>query len=644
MSLTVRSLVALVLLACFPVAALAVAVGIIAVGVYVTDHVVERLGILMVFAGLGVLATIATSLVRALFTRPQPTEGPELTRENAPALWHVVEELASRMQVAGPRRIVLVPEVNAAVWEARGQREMLVGLPLLAGMSRRELASVLAHELGHYAHGHTRLSARTYRWSTFVDGFLDRTGSAFARWILRRYYRLYLVFARSANRAHELQADDWSARLTDPATAAGALQKLAVIDRCWAALTENYLPLSGPARRKAPLALGLAHLMQARPDDPADHAAASERSLFDSHPPAHERIARFRQLAVAADAAGGPRLDARPDPVPAWALLSDADRTLDELERQLLEDDDPRAEWEEIVQLGCQAEAEHLAATAGRTLTDPTVGDLLAAFVSGRPADVVLPLVRGGLNDSELAEAVSVIGVEVLAAAAHLSLAADGRARFALSWTGPRRWQLWYGEPHGWQDTDLEQLVTPAASDPAQAAALVETLRSWGARLDVPLAAGGPACQVAVPTAYWGHLLLTGPMTPGARRPRGNGKIVDLVVFSSGVLLVRPGRVLAFGAHAYGLKATDRCEKIVATVQDPAEYVRSLGLGLGRAPAGRWIPEPDLLDATFTERIIRGSELRITLRSGEILTIRDNVTTVSAGEPLEQLTALCNYR
>ena len=55
-------------------------------------------------------------------------------------------------------------EVNAAVLEVgRRRRVMIVGLPLLHLVTERGLRGVIAHELGHYAGGDTRLGPWIYR-------------------------------------------------------------------------------------------------------------------------------------------------------------------------------------------------------------------------------------------------------------------------------------------------------------------------------------------------------------------------------------------------------------------------------------------------------------------------------------------------
>ena len=81
--------------------------------------------------------------------RPEPAEGVDVTRDQHPDLWAEVDRLAASAQTEPPARIVIVPEVNAAVTEVAGSREMLIGLPLLATFTVGQLRAVLAHELGH---------------------------------------------------------------------------------------------------------------------------------------------------------------------------------------------------------------------------------------------------------------------------------------------------------------------------------------------------------------------------------------------------------------------------------------------------------------------------------------------------------------
>lgn len=77
-----------------------------------------------------------------------------------PVLFAFIERLCALMGVPLPKRVYVTCEANAAAGFRRGMAsffghdlELLLGLPLVAGMQLRELAGVLAHELGHFAQG-----------------------------------------------------------------------------------------------------------------------------------------------------------------------------------------------------------------------------------------------------------------------------------------------------------------------------------------------------------------------------------------------------------------------------------------------------------------------------------------------------------
>lgn len=89
----------------------------------------------------------------------RPRRSPEPTEMN-PArqarLYQFIAHLCDLLQVPVPRRICLDGELNASAGFRRGLWSLLgndlaltLGLPLVAGLNTRQLAAVVAHELGH---------------------------------------------------------------------------------------------------------------------------------------------------------------------------------------------------------------------------------------------------------------------------------------------------------------------------------------------------------------------------------------------------------------------------------------------------------------------------------------------------------------
>ena len=106
-------------------------------------------------------ATAILFMIKPLFA-PRPKEGPRYSLDPAtePRLFQFVERLCRTVRAPVPRRIDLDTQVNASASFRRGFMSMLgsdmvltIGLPLVSGMTLRQLTGVLAHEFGHFAQG-----------------------------------------------------------------------------------------------------------------------------------------------------------------------------------------------------------------------------------------------------------------------------------------------------------------------------------------------------------------------------------------------------------------------------------------------------------------------------------------------------------
>jgi Zn-dependent protease with chaperone function len=108
---------------------------------------------------LGVIVIIF--MVKPLFARPARGERRlSFVRENEPVLFAFVEKLCEVVGAPPPRRIDVDCQINAAAGFRRGLlsflgRDMVlhIGAPLVAGLTLRQFAGVLAHEFGHFSQG-----------------------------------------------------------------------------------------------------------------------------------------------------------------------------------------------------------------------------------------------------------------------------------------------------------------------------------------------------------------------------------------------------------------------------------------------------------------------------------------------------------
>jgi Zn-dependent protease with chaperone function len=94
----------------------------------------------------------------------------EITAEDQPLLFDFIERVCEDVGSPFPRRVFIVPEVNASVATYTGiaslfwptGKDLHIGLGLVNALNLSEFKSVLAHEFGHFTQKSTRLSGYVY--------------------------------------------------------------------------------------------------------------------------------------------------------------------------------------------------------------------------------------------------------------------------------------------------------------------------------------------------------------------------------------------------------------------------------------------------------------------------------------------------
>lgn len=128
------------------------------------DHVRGRAVVLALLAYLGpavVGLIFVLFLIKPLFSRaPKAPPSFKLSEKDEPPLFEFVKKICGLVGAPVPREIRLDTQVNASAGFRRGwfsffgnDLVLVIGLPLAAGMSMRQVAGVLAHEFGHFAQG-----------------------------------------------------------------------------------------------------------------------------------------------------------------------------------------------------------------------------------------------------------------------------------------------------------------------------------------------------------------------------------------------------------------------------------------------------------------------------------------------------------
>lgn len=569
----------------FPVAVVVVLAGVIAALVAVSNAFFGGGGIwemVQIVAIPLVIALVVGARLAAAY-KVEPAEGVEVSPAEHPQLWAEITELAALAQTAPPSRIVIVPEVNASVTEAAGQRELEIGLPLLATLTRGELRSVLAHELGHFAGGDTAEAAKALRRLVLLDHVREEAGLLW-RWFFAAYLHLYAVAAGPAARRAELRADQLSVLAAGPRTSAEAMRALVRADLTWQVLDEDYLTLFELAGRRAPVREAMHLFMAANADELApavERALAEEKQhASDTHPPLRERIAHFEDAARA----GAAEPASASDPAaPAHQLLTGGAAWLDAAEGELAIQQWPQASWDEVIVRGMRqqvdAEAEQTSARArSEGLGDGGLHALLGLI--DKPLDGLEP------DDME----------EVLFAPVLSAMLAAGAARVVPSWSAEARFTASDGS-----DLDIEKRIASAvrSRDSGQ-------LRAWLTDLGVDVATARASTDVPQWLAAGSHL--TGPWE--GRR--------DVHLWTTGVLALPP-------------LDKDTIKKNKEQISDKHQhprlyYARAEGIEAARRdPETLWWDAAGIASAEITGQL----KLRVTfgLADGSALAIAGTVET-----------------
>jgi Zn-dependent protease with chaperone function len=106
-------------------------------------------------------AVFVLFLIKPLFSRGVKPPPPfKLSEAEEPLLFGFVRKICDQVGAPVPREIRLDTQVNASAGFRRGMWSffgrdlvLVIGTPLVAGMTMRQVAGVLAHEFGHFAQG-----------------------------------------------------------------------------------------------------------------------------------------------------------------------------------------------------------------------------------------------------------------------------------------------------------------------------------------------------------------------------------------------------------------------------------------------------------------------------------------------------------
>jgi Zn-dependent protease with chaperone function len=296
---------------------LALVLGCLAIMIAVPNAATIKLGIVGLVAFGGFFFAIA----RGLWVKLEPPDGQRVTREQAPALFSMLDELRAALRCQPFHEVQLMGDHNAAViqiprlgmfgWH---RNYLLIGLPLMQSLAPDEFKAVLAHEFAHSSRGHGRFGNWLYRVRRTWDRIFEQMakqgtrGSGLLLKFLNWFWPLFNAHAFVLARANEYEADACSVRLAGADAAARALSRLPVDGNL---LSEKFWPdiYALANHQKEPPAnvmISLQHKFKAGAPEPdasrwLRQAFLIETNNSDTHPCLKDRLRAMGRLPVDAE-------------------------------------------------------------------------------------------------------------------------------------------------------------------------------------------------------------------------------------------------------------------------------------------------------------------------------------------------------
>ncbi|QTD46470.1 M48 family metallopeptidase [Ottowia testudinis] len=265
-----------------------------------------RAGYIWAILGAGGLLWVS---LKALWLRLEPPQGQQLKRDDAPALFDLLDRIRTKIKGPPIHRVLLDDEYNASIQQhprfgifGGAINTLTVGLPLLMALDTRRFAAVLAHEYGHLRGDHGRFAAWIYRsrlsWAQLHEGLSRDSGvaswatNAFLNWYFPRFAAKTFALARQ----DEYEADRIAGRIAGADVAAAALIEVAV-KGAW--LNEQFWAAHWRAAGAQPLPVGPFGAMRTLLAQPLDAAFAQDAlraelkalpAVDDTHPGLRDRL------------------------------------------------------------------------------------------------------------------------------------------------------------------------------------------------------------------------------------------------------------------------------------------------------------------------------------------------------------------
>jgi Zn-dependent protease with chaperone function len=254
------------------------------------------------------LGLLVYAVLRALWIKSEEPEGFVLERDAYPKLFEEIDAVRAAVGAPPAHVVMLDADFNAAIsqhsrfgllgWQ---KNYLYLGLPLMRALSPVQFRAVLAHEFGHLAGSHGRISAWIYRSRTRWGALLgelekqDHWASFVFRPFLRWYAPYFHAYSFVRARSNEYDADRAAAEATSARDHGDALLALGLRN---IQLEENYWPSIGVQMDERPepdvsphAAMRFTALEPETAKSWIDSRLAEETGIADTHPSLSDRLA-----------------------------------------------------------------------------------------------------------------------------------------------------------------------------------------------------------------------------------------------------------------------------------------------------------------------------------------------------------------
>lgn len=249
-------------------------------------------------------------VIKSLWVKIDPPDGTEVNKIQAPELFAMIENLRHALHTQQFNHVLITEEFNAGVVQAPRlgvfgwpRNYLLIGLPLMKTLTVSQFKAVLAHEFGHLANNHGRMTNWIYRqrlrWSRLATSLeaTDSGGGFLFKPFLNWFSPYFNAYSFPLARANEYVADQTSAHLTSPQDAAQALSSVNIIggyldEQFWPDIHRQADKISQPAFAPYTI-MGREVALSLEPADAKrrlDQAMARTTDTADTHPSLNDRL------------------------------------------------------------------------------------------------------------------------------------------------------------------------------------------------------------------------------------------------------------------------------------------------------------------------------------------------------------------